>query len=190
MKNGKAYLIMEEHPRKNASAKNPRAQPGHKGHFRKIPRITERVTLRTGEFTCPVCSSTFVRKGIRKRVIEDIPEILPRVVQYRIERMYCKNYGKTYELQIPEARPNIRLSLRAMLIASYFGIAMKISLENVSATMEEVFRLKISEGEVQDIMYQLSDALGDEYRNLLKSVSGAQSRHTYKRIMGESRRGI
>jgi hypothetical protein len=170
MQKGKACLITEEHPRKNGSTKYPGVQPRHRGYFREVPRITERITFRAGEFTCPICSSTIVRNGIRKRVIEDIPEIRTRVVQYRIKRMYRKNCGKTYEPQIPEALPNTRLSLRAMLIASYFRIAMRMNLENVSATMKEVFRLKISVGEVQDILYQLSDALGDEYKNLLKSV--------------------
>ncbi len=110
-------------------------------------------------------------------MIEAVPEIRPRVVQYRIERMYCKNCSKTYEPQIPEALPNTKLSLRAMLIVLCFRIAMRMSLENVSVTMKEVFHPKISEGEVQDILYQLSDALGDEYKNLLKSVGEAPSRN-------------
>ncbi|MGC8618063.1 MAG: hypothetical protein ACP5UZ_04875 [Thermoplasmata archaeon] len=67
IKNGKAYFIMEEHPRREKSDRNPGAQPGHKGHFRRMPHITERITLRAGEFSCPVCSSPLVRKGIRKR---------------------------------------------------------------------------------------------------------------------------
>jgi protease II len=90
IKNGKAYFIMEEHSQKEKSTKNPGAQLGHKGHFRRTTKVTERVTLKAGEYACPICSSTLVRKDIRKRVIEGIPEIRPRVVQYRIERMYCK----------------------------------------------------------------------------------------------------
>jgi transcription elongation factor Elf1 len=189
VKNGKAYFIMEEHSQKEKSTKNPGAQLGHKGHFRRTPKVTERDTLKASEFNCPICSSPLVRKGIRKRVIEDIPEIHTMIVQYRIERMYCKKCGKTYEPQIPEALPNTRLSLRAMLIASYFRIAMRMSLENVSVTMKEVFGLKISEGEVQEILYQLSNALGDEYRSLLKSIRKAPSRNmdtTSYRIEGEN----
>ena len=102
IKNGKVYEIREEYLQRGASTRNPGAQPGHRGHFRKIPQITERITLRAGEFTCPICSSTLVRKGIRKRVIEDIPEIHPRVVQYKIERMYCRRCRKTYEPQTSE----------------------------------------------------------------------------------------
>ena len=86
IKNGKAYFIMDEHPQKEKSTRNPGAQPGHRGHFRRIPRITERITLKASAFSCPICSSPLIRKGIRKRVIEDIPPIEPIVIQYRIER--------------------------------------------------------------------------------------------------------
>ena len=36
VKNRKAYFIMDEYPQKEKSIKNPRAQPGHRGHFRRM----------------------------------------------------------------------------------------------------------------------------------------------------------
>ena len=162
IKNGKAYFIMEEHLKRGKSTRNPGAQPGHRGHFRRIPRITERITLKASAFSCPICSSPLIRKGIRKRVIEDIPPIEPRVIQYRIERMYCRHCRETFEPEVPNALPGARLSLRTMLITAYLKIGMRMSIENVSSTMEEMFHINISEGEVQEILYQLSDALGDE----------------------------
>ena len=142
VKNGKAYFIMEEHPQKERSTKNPGAQPGHKGYFRRTPGITEGVTLKAGEFTCPICSSPLIRKGIRRRVIEDIPPIEPNTIQYRIERMYCTRCRRTYEPDVPNALPGARLPLRTMLIVPYLKIGMRMSIENVSATMKEVFGIK------------------------------------------------
>ena len=49
VKNGKTYFIMEEHPQKEKSTGNPGVHPGHEGHFRRTPKITERVTLKAGE---------------------------------------------------------------------------------------------------------------------------------------------
>ena len=98
--------------------------------------------------------------------------------------MYCR---KTFEPEVPNVLPGARLSLRTMLIVSYLKIGMRMSIENVSSTMEEMFHINISEGEVQEILYQLSDALGKEYLNLLDDMRRAPSRHTYKRIMGESK---
>lgn len=181
IKNGKPYAIAPESASNNETTpprRKPGAQIGHKGHFRARAKITERVRISAGDYTCPECSSRLVRKGMRTRIIEDIPPIIPRIIQYRIERMYCRRCGKIFEPDIPEALPNARLSLRTMLIAAYLKIAMRMSLENVSATMKEVFRLQVSEGEVQDILYLLSEALGPEYDRLLKRIRKAPSRHT------------
>ena len=164
VKNGKAYEIKPEN--QNNSESNSRkqgAQIGHKGHFRKMPHINERIKVKASDFSCPICSSPLVRKGIRRRVIEDIPPIEPKVIQYRIQRMYCRKCRETFEPEVPNALPGARLSLRTMLIISYLKIGMRMSIENVSAAMKELFGIKISEGEVQDILYHLSDALGPEY---------------------------
>ncbi len=110
-------------------------------------------------------------------MIEDIPPIVPSVVEYKIERMYCRHCKRTFEPDVPNALPGSRLSLRTMLIVSYLKIGMRMSIENVSTTMKEMFGITISEGEIQDILYQLSDALGKEYLNLLDDIRRAQSRH-------------
>ncbi len=99
----------------NGSTKNPGAQFGHKGHFRRTPRITERITLKASEFNCPICSFPPVWKGIRTRVTGDVPPIEPTAIQYRIEMMYCRKCRKTFEPDIANALPGARLSLRAML---------------------------------------------------------------------------
>jgi hypothetical protein len=178
VKNGKAYEIKPEN--QNNSESNSRkqgAQIGHKGHFRKMPHINERIKVKASYFSCPICSSPLVRKGIRRRVIEDIPPIEPKVIQYRIERMYCRKCKKAFEPEVPNALPGARLSLRTMLIAAYLKVGMRISIENVSTTMKEMFGIAISEGEVQEILYQLSDALGTEYIRLLDEIRKAPSRH-------------
>ena len=64
IKNGKAYFIMDEHPRKEKSTRNPGARPSHRGHFRRMPHLTERITLKASAFSCPICSSPLIKKGI------------------------------------------------------------------------------------------------------------------------------
>jgi hypothetical protein len=64
-----------------------------------------------------------------------------------------------------------------MLITAYLKIGMRMSIENVSITMREMFGITISEGEAQDILYQLSDALGMEYPSLLDDIRKAPLRH-------------
>jgi hypothetical protein len=53
-----------------------------------MPHITERITLMAGGFSSQICSSPLVRKGIRRRAVDDIPPIVLSVIEYKIERMY------------------------------------------------------------------------------------------------------
>ncbi len=99
------------------------------------------------------------------------------MIEYKIERMYCRHCKRAFEPDVPNALPGARLSLRTVLITAYLKIGMRMSIENVSTTMKEMFGITISEGEVQDILYQLSDALGKEYLSLLDDIRRAPSRH-------------
>ncbi len=184
VKNGKSYVITEENstgigkrPPEPKSKLKPGAQRGHSGHTRSIPHITGRIRVKATYFMCPDCSSPMVRKGMRTRVIEDIPPIIPAAIQYRIERMYCKSCRKIFEPGIEAAFPGARFSIRVMLIAAYFRITLRTSLENVSITMKEVFGIHVSEGEIQDMLYRLSDSLGSEYESLLDQIRKAPSRN-------------
>ena len=52
-----------------------------------------------------------------------------------------------------------------------------MSIENTAATIMNVFRIRISEGRIQNILSQLSDSLGDKYSSPLQAIRDAQSRH-------------
>jgi len=186
VKNGKTYDIAQQDKtaeidhgihEEPIEKKKPGAQIGHRGHSRIVPGPTKSVRISLDLHECPECHSSLRRKGMRKRIIEDIPLIKPDVVKYSIGRLYCSKCHRVYEPQIPDALPGSTLSLRAMLTVAYFRIGMRMSIENVSATMENVFGIRISEGEIQHILSQLSDNLGDEYGSLLDSIRNAPSRH-------------
>ena len=187
VKNGKTYEIAEsnksisgdtEHVIQESTVKRKQgAQFGHKGHFRIMSKPTEKVIVHLDLHECPECHSSLRRRGTRNRIIEDIPPIGANIIQYRMDRLYCKMCHRMYEPEIPDALPGATMSMRAMLIAAYFRIGMRMSIENVSETMMQVFGIRVSEGEVQHILSQLSDALGDEYENLLTEIRDAPSRH-------------
>ncbi len=92
--------------------------------------------------------------------------------------MYCRSCGKVVEPEIPDALTSARLSLRTMLIAAYLNQTARMSVESVSSAMREIFGIRISEGEIQEIVYQLSHALGSEYDSLVESIRKAPSRYT------------
>ncbi|MCL4480265.1 MAG: transposase [Candidatus Thermoplasmatota archaeon] len=157
--------------------RKPGSQFGHTGHFRIRKRPTEKLTIHLDLHECPECHSKLRRKGSRKRIIEDIPIIKPETIEYRMDRLYCGECRKIYEPGIPEAFQGSTLSLRVMLTVAYFRTGMMMSIENVSATMTNVFGIRISEGGIQNILSQLSDSSGREYSSLLQTIRDAPSRH-------------
>ena len=157
--------------------RKPGAQPGHKGHFRIRSRPDRKIRIHLDLHECPGCHSHLKRKGSRKRIIEDIPIIKTKIIEYRMDRLYCSRCHRIYEPDIPDALPNATLSLRAMLTVAYFRIGMRMSIENTAATMMNVFGIRISEGGIQNILSQLSDSLGHEYSSLLQEIRDAPSRH-------------
>ena len=184
VKNGKTYDIAVSGDVQSGDIipdlqekRKPGAQTGHKGHFRMTSRPTEMLNIHLDMHECPECHSTLRRKRSRRRIIEDIPIINPEIKEYRLDRLYCMKCHKIYEPDIPDALPGATLSLRAMLTVAYFRIGMRMSIENTASTMMNVFGIHISEGEIQNILSQLSDYLGEEYENLLNGIRNAPSRH-------------
>ena len=184
VKNGKTYDIAVSGDAQSESMipeptdkRKQGAQPGHTAHFRIRKRPTEKSTVHLDLNECPECHSSLRRKGSRKRIIEDIPIIKTKIIEYRMDRLYCSKCHRIYEPEIPDALPNATLSLRAMLTVAYFRIGMRMSIENTAATMMNVFGIRISEGGIQNILSQLSDSLGREYFSLLQEIRDAPSRH-------------
>ncbi|SIM83957.1 IS66 family transposase [Cuniculiplasma divulgatum] len=196
VKNGKTYDIAVPQDVKpdimdheNPGKREPGSQEGHPGHFRIRKKPTESIRIHLDLKECPECHSPLRRKGSRSRIIEDIPVIKPDIIEYSMDRLYCTKCHRVYEPEIPDAFPNATLSLRAMITVAYFRIGMRISIENVSRMMKEVFGIHVSEGEIQNILSQLSNALGDEYTRLLDSIRESSYRHmdsTSWRIDGDN----
>ena len=184
IKNGKPYDLAiqktaESHNMNlhDQEKKRPGAQPGHRGHFRMRSKPNRKIRIHLDIHECPECHSSLRRKGTRKRIIEDIPIIKADIIEYKMNRLYCGKCHRIYEPDIPDALSGSTLSIRTMLTVAYFRIGMRMSIENVSSTMMNVFGIRICEGEIQNILSQLSDSLGEEYSSLLHAIRNAPSRH-------------
>ena len=66
-----------------------------------------------------------------------------------------------------------------MLTVAYFRIGMRMSIENMGATMLNVFGIRISEGGIQNILSQLSDSLGDAPSRHMDSTSWRMDGNPY-----------
>ena len=201
IKNGKPYFFRPEAEQQSnagnddpltvcAPKKRPGARIGHKGYHRPVPDHVDEdrnVTITQ----CPYCWSSLSESATtRTRTIEDIPEIRPTVTRYTIERRYCSKCRKIVEPVIREALPNAPISLRTMLINAYLKTVERIPAQRVSEIMADLFGLRVSKGEIMNIIRLLSRHLGPKYRNLVRRIRRAKARYideTPWRIDGKNR---
>lgn len=128
-------------------------------------------------------------QAIRERTYEDIPLPRPVAVKLLIERRYCRHCQKLVEAVVPEVLPGARLSLRVMLIVTWFKIRYRMTVEAIPDVLETLFGLHISTGEVIHILDQVARAFGPYYEQLVEQVREAPARYideTSWRINGDT----
>ena len=146
---------------------------GHVGYSRHVPeRIDEVKEHKLDE--CPICGEPVSdTQEIRERIIEDIEQPKTRNTKHLIHRCYCKNCDKIVEPEIDEALPNARFGLRLMMLVLILKLDCRIPSNKVTSLLSSVFEIKISDGEIYNILKQLSEALGDYYSELERRIKEA-----------------
>lgn len=189
IKNGKPYFFKSSNQSK--TQKKPGAKKGHKPYFRPMPKHIDEVR-RVPVAVCPECGGSRLSKRVqvvRTRTYEDIPVYRPVAIRLEIERRYCRTCKKLVEAPVPWVLPGARLSLRVMLIVVWFKIHLRMTEEAIPQVLEELFGLKICEGEVIHILDQVARAFGPFHQQLIHEIRRAQARNideTSWRINGEN----
>jgi len=152
---------------------------GHKGYTRKIPERIDVVKPLTIE-KCPYCGNKLSKvQEIRKRYVEDIPEITNTIItEYQIERRYCKHCEKMVEPDIPDALPNARFGLRLMLLVVFLKIGLALPVEKITFLLKAQYKLSISKGEIIKILKQIAKAFGPSYKELKHKIKEARVKHS------------
>ena len=161
---------------------------GHKGYSRYIPeRIDEIKPIDSEE--CPDCGGKLSGiQDVRSRVVTEI-EVKTKNTQYIIHRRYCKNCCKIVEPKIEEALPNSRFGLKLMLLVLILKLDSRIPSNKIVSILDTIFGIKISDGEIYNILEQLSEAYGDYYNDLVEKIKKALIKNideTSWRINGEN----
>jgi transposase len=189
VKNGKPYFFNSS--TRSKTQKKPGAKKGHKPYFRPMPKHIDEVRW-VPVVTCPLCNGTDLSKKIqetRERTYEDIPSCRPIAIRLEIERRYCRTCKKIVEAPVTCVLPGARLSLRVMLIVSWFKIKLRMTEEAIPEVLHRLFGLKICEGEVIHILSQVAKAFGPYYNQLVRDIRNAPARHideTTWRINGKN----
>lgn len=146
---------------------------GHVGYSRHIAERIDEVKEHKLDI-CPICGEPVSdTQEIRERIVEDIEQPKTKNTKHLIHRCYCKKCGKIVEPEIDEALPNARFGLKLMMLVLILKLDCRIPSNKLTSLLSSVFGIKISDGEIYNILKQLSEAFGDYYSELEKRIKGA-----------------
>jgi len=158
---------VEEEPKKTGQ------KEGHEGYSRHVPeRIDEIKEHKLDE--CPICGEPVSdTQEIRERIVEDIEQPKIKNTKHLIHRCYCKNCDKIVEAEFYDALPNARFGLKLMLLVLILKLDCRIPSNKVTSILSSVFGIKLSDGEIYNILRQLSESFGDYYSEIEKRIKEA-----------------
>jgi len=152
---------------------------GHPGSGRKRPtRIDHTERISVGE-TCPDCGTVFTGRVIeRERTVEDIEPVRPTVVtRYIIERRWCSQCRAFKEHPVTAALPRHRLGLHVMLFVVYQKVALGLSYGKVQRELAIYFGLRISQGQLSNIVAEVAHIFGPAYARLIRLMRQQAALH-------------
>lgn len=159
--------------------KIPGQKAGHKGYSRRIP---ERIDfIKPLEINiCPDCNEELSEtQEIRKRTVIDIPLTSQTInTQYEIHRKYCRKCDKIVEPDVPNALPNSPFGLNLMLFVTFLKIGMALPYNKIQQLLFTMYDLKISEGGLVNILFQIKGEFGDYYQTLEKKMRKVRTKHS------------
>ena len=162
---------------------------GHEGCSRCKPERIDEIKEHKLE-RCPICGGAVSKtQEIRERITTDIEEPKSKNTKHLIHRCYCGNCDKIVEPIIYDALPNSRFGLRLMILILILKLDCRIPSNKITSILDSVFGVNISDGEIYNILNQLSDALGDYYEELVRKIKEALAKHideTSWRINGKN----
>ncbi len=143
---------------------------GHPGSGRQRPSQVDRTEfIGVGEY-CPDCGWPLSGGGVqRERIVEDIEPVRPvQVTRYEIERRWCPHCHIYKEAQVVAALPRHRLGLYVMLFVVYQKVALGLSYGKIQREPSTYFGLRISKGQLSNLVAKVADLFGPTYRRLIE----------------------
>jgi transposase len=158
--------------------RKPGAKAGHQGVRREPPlRIDERKVHRLK--CCPHCQGPLQRcERSRKRIIEDIPEVIePVVTEHTIHRDYCPNCKKHVEPVVPDAMPKAALGHQVVALTSWFHYGLGLTIDQVVDILGYHLQTKLTPGGLVDAWRRLAEVLEGWYRRIAEEAKSSTHLH-------------
>jgi transposase len=140
-----------EKPSASGRSETPGAKPGHPGSRRaKPPEITRREEHPPME-TCPDCGSPLGAPTERRfRLIEEIAETRPEVIEHGIPRQWCPMCRKLVEPPVADALPKARFGHRLVTLSAWLHYGLGVTISQVAEVLGRCLQFEISPGGLVD----------------------------------------
>lgn len=156
-------------PKKNRKPRDP------KTYQREIPNEEEITDTKTYELgCCPDCQGELTNKKVVERFLEDI--ILPdekkhlkTVEKHLIESGWCGNCQKQKSAQ-PINGSKVFLGENAKIMTVYLSVVMRMSYEQIRNIFRDIWHLKVSDGEIENILEEQGNRLTPAYETIAKAL--------------------
>ena len=147
------------------------AQRPPESYQRPLPKESE---ITKEEFhtldSCPTCQGGLNHKTISTFYEEDIPlPILKEVTKHTVEKGYCSDCKKSVSsLTLPPA--SVILGKQTRIFVCYLSLILNLSFEKIRQLLLDTYQLKISDGEISNILEKEAVQLRPEYERLHEKI--------------------
>lgn len=131
---------------------------------------------------CPDCHRPLRNKRTLVRYLEDINlSVLDRlkikvVIKQKIESGYCP-HCRAWHSAIPLSRNPVSLGQKTKMFVAYTNYVLRLSYQQITDILHDLYGMKISKGEITNILDLTADKLNPEFQRLLTRVKKSQSAH-------------
>jgi transposase len=157
--------------------KGEKAQRDASSYRRPVPEtITEEKTHTID--MCDFCKTTLAKKRTRIFYVEDIPFDKPQkeAVKHTVEQGYCEKCA-TWGSAIPLPSGTCVLGAGVRKYVCYLSIVLRLSNQQIEEHIRDIHQIKVSQGEIQKILYKEADKLRPEFERLNVRVRNQKAHH-------------
>jgi transposase len=163
------------------AARGRRSRPGQKrGH----PGVRRPLAFPTGGSVshvlsaCPCCEAK-LGKSIRNhtRIIEDVPQVEPKVTKHTIYEYWCGPCGKMVSAAVTEAMPHASIGLHFLVLTAWLHYSIGVSVGNCAKIAGALLGFKVSPGGLTQGWQRLAELLEYAYNLILEAIRHSAALH-------------
>ncbi len=150
--------------RRKPSGKPRGAQPGHEGHQRKLYPVEQcRNVTDHRPSECRACGMVLSGDDphpYRPQVIE-LPEVQPRVDEYRLHQLSCPHCGEMTRAQLPAEVPASGYGLRLVATVGLLSGPYRQSERQTQQALCDFYQVEVALGTINALRQEVSQAVAE-----------------------------